>query len=136
MMSMDIWQATKRTPWARALSISSSKELTPFCFIIPRIILAPMPPMFIRDRPSFLVPRGIMAPNIRSMNALWTLTFLGLRRIFRPQKVKKMVTFRPMAAAPLAIMKAAMVLSKSPLNTTKVLSFWAAAGAWGVLSSF
>jgi len=49
------------------------------------------------------------------------LTLLGLRSRFRPQKVKKMVTSSPMAAAPLAMMKAAIALSKSPLKRIMVL---------------
>ena len=84
--------------------------------------------MFIRLSPSFFVPLGIIKPNIPSMKLLATETFSGRRRMFSPQKVKNMVTLRPMAAAPFAIMKAAMVLSRSPEKTTKVLSFCAAAG--------
>ncbi|MNN21619.1 hypothetical protein D3C81_1349480 [compost metagenome] len=37
---------------------------------------------------------------------------------FNPQKVKNIVTFFPLAAAPLAIIKDAIALSKSPLKTT------------------
>ena len=44
----------------------------------------------------------------------------GLRRAFNPQKVKNIVTSSPMAAAPLAMMNAAMTLSKSPLKTMTV----------------
>jgi len=62
-----------------------------------------------------------MAPNILSINPLLTLTFSGFLKIFNPQKVKNIVTFFPIAAAPLAIIKEAIALSKSPLNTTMVL---------------
>ncbi|MNN71593.1 hypothetical protein D3C81_1875460 [compost metagenome] len=37
---------------------------------------------------------------------------------FKPQKVKNIVTFLPLAAAPFAIIKDAIALSKSPLKTT------------------
>ena len=42
--------------------------------------------------------------------------------MLRPQKVKNIVTLRPMAAAPLAMMKLASALSRSPLNTMIALS--------------
>src|SRR5689334_21094960 len=45
---------------------------------------------------------------------------LPLRRQFIPQKVKNIVTSIPMAAAPVAMMKASIVLSISPLNTSRV----------------
>ena len=91
--------------------------------MIQRIIFAPMPPMFMRERPSLRVPRGIIMPNMRSMSVFLTRTRLGLRRMLSPQNVKKIVTLRPIAAAPFAMMNTAMVLSRSPLNTTKVLSW-------------
>jgi hypothetical protein len=64
------------------------------------------------------VPLGIILPNMacRTLFLSVVCTFSGLRRMFRPQKVKNMVTSSPMAAAPLAMMKAAMTRSKSPLN--------------------
>src|SRR5512142_387459 len=43
---------------------------------------------------------------------------------FRPQKVKNMITSIPAAAAPEAIMKDAMTLSRSPLRTTSVSLFF------------
>ena len=42
----------------------------------------------------------------------------------RPQKVKNMVTSIPEAAAPVAMMKAAIRRSMSPLNTTIESRFW------------
>jgi len=42
--------------------------------------------------------------------------------MFSPQKVKNIVTFLPLDAAPLAMIKEAIALSKSPLNTTIVLA--------------
>src|SRR5690606_7771515 len=41
--------------------------------------------------------------------------------MFKPQNVKNIVTSLPMAAAPLAIMKLAIALSKSPLKTIMVV---------------
>ena len=38
--------------------------------------------------------------------------------------MKNIVTSLPIAAAPLAMMNAAIALSKSPLKTTMVLFFW------------
>src|SRR4030043_311199 len=45
---------------------------------------------------------------------------LFLLMMFNPQKVKNMVTSIPILAAVVAIMNAAIALSKSPLNTTMV----------------
>src|SRR3569832_743902 len=42
------------------------------------------------------------------------------RMVFNPQNVKNIVTFMPMAAAPVAMMKAAMARSRSPLKSTIV----------------
>ena len=64
------------------------------------------------------MPLGIILPNMdcRVLFLPPLGTFSVLRRMLRPQNVKKMVTSSPMAAAPLAMMSAAMTLSKSPLN--------------------
>ncbi len=53
----------------------------------------------------------------------FTLTFFALRRMLSPQNVKDIVTLRPMAIAPGAMMNDAIALSRSPLKTTIVLSF-------------
>ena len=91
--------------------------MPPAALVALRIIGAPMPAMFILESPSFLVPLGIMPPNIFCSVLLPSPeAFSGLRRMLRPQKVAKMVTSSPMAAAPLAMIRAAMTLSKSPLN--------------------
>ena len=121
MSSIDIWHATNFTPFCFALSISSSSEETPFCFITARIIFAPIPPKFMRESPSFLEPRGSIKLNIFPISDFLTRTFSGLRKRLTPQKVKNIVTGRPIAAAPFAIMNEAIALSKSPLNTTNVL---------------
>jgi hypothetical protein len=62
--------------------------------------------------------------------------------VFNPQKVKNIVTCMPMAAAPVAIIKAAIARSKSPLSSTIVtfsgFEAWRSASAtagsiWGVV---
>ena len=92
---MDMVQATRRTPWAMAWRISSSRELTFLSFITFFMSLVPMPHMFMLESFSFPVPLGIIIPNIRSRNGFFTFTFSGLRSAFRPQKVKNMVTGLP-----------------------------------------
>jgi hypothetical protein len=67
-----------------------------------------------------------MKPNIFEMKFFLTFIFLGLRRIFNPQKVKNIVTFLPMAAAAFAIMKDAIALSKSPEKTIIFFASFAA----------
>ena len=115
-------QATSLTPCSRALAISSSRDMAFCCFMTFFISGAPMPAKFILDRPSLLgAARHHHAEHaLQEALAAVALTFCGLRRRLRPQKVKKMVTSSPMAAAPLAIMRAAMALSKSPLNRMMV----------------
>ena len=119
---MDIWQATSLIPACRAWAIRFSKEETFLRRMMKRIMRGPAPNMFIRDSPSLVLPRGIIPPNIRSSKVLFARTRFGRRRIFSPQKVKNIVTRRPMAAAPLAMIKEAMALSRSPLKTTILLS--------------
>ncbi len=106
------------TPCSRALSKSSSSDMPPASLVAFRIIGAPAPAKFILERPSFFVPLGIILPNIdcRVVFLPSLATFSVLRRMLRPQKVQKIVTSSPMAAAPLAMIRAAMTLSKSPLN--------------------
>jgi hypothetical protein len=92
------------------MAIISSRAGTFLCFMRPRISLPPIPPMFIFERASFWLPRGIIQPKAFSMRFLpRPPTFSGLRRAFSPQKVKNIVTLRPMDRAPLAMMKLAMV---------------------------
>ncbi len=70
---------------------------------------------------NFLLPRGIILPNIFSIKVLLTLPGLSFLKMLIPQKVKNMVTLPPMAAAPFAMIKEAMALSNSPEKTTIVL---------------
>ena len=119
-MSIESVQATNLTPCSRALSKSSSSDMPPASFVTFLIIGAPAPAKFILESPSFLVPLGIMRPNM-DCRVLFLLppldaTFSVLRRMLSPQKVQKMVTSSPIAAAPLAMMSAAITRSKSPLN--------------------
>ena len=85
-----------------------------------RIISVPMPPIFILESEVWRDPRGIMRLNMRSTRDLRTGMRWSLRSRLRPQKVKNNVTSLPMEAAPLAIMKAAIILSKSLEKMTMV----------------
>ena len=118
---MDIVQATSLTPLSIALFISVSRESTFLSFMTFFIIAVPIPPMFILDNLSLLLPSGIIIPNIFSIMDFFGFTAFALRRALSPQKVKNIVTGLPIAAAPLAIMKEASTLSRSPLNTIIVL---------------
>ena len=100
-----------------------ASDMPPAALVALRIMGAPMPAMFILESPSFLVPLGIIMPNMDC-----SMDFLPLPpedgpsflRMLSPQKVQKMVTSSPIAAAPLAMMSAAITLSKSPLNKMMV----------------
>mgnify|MGYP007016529440 CR=1 FL=1 len=87
-------------------------------------ILAPMPPIFILERASLREPRGIILANILAIKSFSAVTFSGFLKIFRPQKVKNILTFLPIAAAALAMMKEAMALSRSPEKTMRFLWFF------------
>src|ERR1035438_5808397 len=92
-----------------------------FCWRITlRIIRGPIPAKFIFERPSCSDPLGIIEPNMPWRKPFLCLGAWGLRRRLRPQKVKNIVTSSPIAAAPFAIMKAAIALSRSPLKTISV----------------
>ena len=106
--------------------------MAPSAFMTLFIIGTPMPAKFIFDMPSLLMPRGIIRPNMPCRNFFSALTFSGLRRAFRPQNVQKMVTSSPMAAAPLAMMRAAMTLSKSPLK--RMMVFFVSCLPWDLLA--
>src|SRR5665647_951848 len=119
MTSIVMVQATSLTPCSWALAMSSSSDMAFCSFMTFFIIGAPRPAKFILDRPSLPGPRGMILPNMtcRVDFFSFTWTFSGLRRALRPQKVKNIVTSSPMAAAPLAMMNAAIILSRSPLKT-------------------
>jgi len=73
---------------------------------------------------------------MRSRKPFLTGAAFSLRRILSPQKVKNIVTLLPMAAAPFAMIKAAIARSRSLLNTTIVrLLLPRACGAAGLSSS-
>ena len=59
-------------------------------------------------------------PNMRRSQSFAELGAPFRLIAFSPQKVKNIVTFMPMAAAPVAIIKAAIARSISPLNKTIV----------------
>ncbi|MNE67803.1 hypothetical protein D3C80_1634310 [compost metagenome] len=87
-----------------------------------RISFGPAPSMFILDKPSLRLLEGSIMLNIRPSTVFDTDGGCGLRNMLRPQKVKNIVTLRPLAAAPLAMIKEAIALSRSPLKTTMVLA--------------
>src|SRR5574344_969745 len=91
-----------------------------FFFITCFIINEPIPPIFILDRVSFSTPFGIIIPNILSIIDFLTFGEFDFLKIFKPQKVKNIVTSFPLAFAPFAIINAAIALSKSFENTTRV----------------
>lgn len=88
--------------------------------MIYRIILAPIPPIFILDNLNFKELEGSIMPNIFPQISFFTAGLSNLLIAFSPQKVKKMVTFFPVAAAPFASTKVAKTLSRSSLNRIKV----------------
>src|SRR5690606_4442674 len=90
-------------------------------FITFLINLGPIPAMFILDKPNFLLFLGIILLNILAIKSFLVLTWVSFLIIFNPQKVKNIVTSLPIALAPLAIIKEAIALSKSPLNIIKFL---------------
>ncbi|MNW64450.1 hypothetical protein D3C74_427330 [compost metagenome] len=121
MISILIVQAISFTPAFNASCMSTSRESTFLRPIVWRINLAPKPPIFILDNGSFRVPCGIIIPNILSSPFFFTAEASPLRNTFSPQKVKNIVTCLPIAAAPEAMIKEAIVLSRSPLNTIIVV---------------
>ncbi|OPZ96492.1 MAG: hypothetical protein BWY72_01633 [Bacteroidetes bacterium ADurb.Bin416] len=99
-----------------------------------RIILPPKPPIFILDNPSLRLDEAIIIPNILPKISLETAGLCFRLMTFRPQNVKKMVTFLPMEAAPLAITNVANALSRSSLKQISVASLLPAVSvgaAWG-----
>ncbi|MPN53329.1 hypothetical protein SDC9_200993 [bioreactor metagenome] len=119
--SIDIEQATTSTPFFIACSIKSSKDDIFLFFITSLISLLPIPIICILESLSFLLPLGIIIPKAVSIKFFLTEIFSCFLKMFNPQKVKNIVTFLPIEAAPLAIIKDAIALSKSPLKTTIVL---------------
>ena len=86
-----------------------------------RIIQLPAPPMFILDSLSLPLCAGSIQPNILPKISLETAGFCCFLITFRPPKVKNIVTFLPVDAAPLAMTKEASALSRSSLKTISVL---------------
>ena len=68
-------------------------------------------------------------PNILPKISFLTFGFCTFFRTFNPQKVKKTVTFCPVATAPFANTKVAKALSKSSLKRIKVFPLPAIAPA-------
>lgn len=116
MTLMDISHARNFTPSSFASSIISFGRFTFFCFMMRFINQRPIPNMFSLEGPIASPPRASRL-NIFPMNPspLKKPPFL---MTFNPQNVKNKVTSMLEAAAPVAITRAAMALSRSPLNTT------------------
>ncbi|KAF5028924.1 hypothetical protein DSECCO2_653970 [anaerobic digester metagenome] len=98
-----------------------SRESTFLSFIRLRIIRGPIPAKLILDNPNPWELLGSIMPNILPIISLSLLALPGFLITFKPQKVKNMVTFLPVAAAPLAITNEARARSRSSLNTIRVL---------------
>ena len=77
--------------------------------------------MFILDSLSLPLCVGSIQPNILPKISLVTVGLCCFLITFSPQKVKNMVTFLPVEAAPLAMTKEANALSRSSLKTISVL---------------
>src|SRR5688572_2961991 len=91
-----------------------------FCFMTFCIIFVPSPQKWNRERGRLSAPPLFSRPNIWRSQSLAELLAPFRRMALRPQKVKKTVTCIPMAAAPVAMMNAAIARSMSPLNSTMV----------------
>ncbi len=83
-------------------------------------MLVPSPPKWNRESGRLSAPPLFSMPNIRRSQSLAELAAPFLRIVFNPQKVKKTVTCMPIAAAPVAMIKAAIARSRSPLKRTIV----------------
>ena len=105
-----------------------SSESTPFLAMRKRIILAPIPIMFILESDNLVESEGSIHENIRPQISFATLGLWVFLMAFSPQKVKKMLTFLPVAAAPLASTKVARALSRSSLKSMNVLPWAFATG--------
>lgn len=114
-------QAIISMPLSTACCIRLSKLSIRFFFMMRRIIRLPAPPIFIFDSLSFPLWAGSIQPNILPKRSFETVGFRCFLMMSSPQKVKNIVTFRPVDAAPLAMTKEANALSRSLLKTISVL---------------
>src|SRR5699024_8958895 len=80
----------------------------------------PSPNIFILEIGKFSGEFGIILLNILSKPDFLIFGACGFLIIFNPQNVKNIVTSFPIDFAPVAIIKEASALSKSPLKTTIV----------------
>ena len=94
-----------------------------------------MPIMFIFDRARLSLLLGSMWANIFSVRVFFTAGPCFFFMTLRPQKVKKIDTLLPVAAAPLARMNVAMARSRLSLKHIRVLFLPAGAHAAAGLSS-
>ncbi len=91
-----------------------------------------MPSMLNCESLSLRESDGSIIENIRPKKSFSTAGFFSFFMTLRPQKVKKMETLWPVAAAPLASTKVANARSRSSLNMISVLFLGAALHAVGV----
>src|SRR5574344_958138 len=80
-----------------------------------------MPPIFIFDNDKALLLEGSIIPNILPKISFSTDGFCRFLITFKPQKMKNIVTFLPVDAAPLAKTNEANARARSSLNTMNVL---------------
>ena len=118
---MLIVQAIISIPFSTACAIRLSKLSIRFFLMIRRIIQLPAPPIFILDSFSFSLFAGSIQPNILPKISLDTAGFSRFLITLSPQKVKNIVTFFPVEAAPFAMTNEANALSRSSLKTINVL---------------
>ena len=116
MTFMLISQAVSFTPRSWACLSSWGSGVTLWAFIIFLNIQRPMPPKLNLEGPRRSMPPRFITPSMRPMRPLPVRFPFWMA--FRPQKVKNMETCMSKAAAPVAMMKAPMTLSMSPLMTT------------------
>ena len=112
--SMVMVQAINLIPLSWAEAMSSVRLGTLLAFMRALIVSRPPPNKLNCDMFKASAPFGIIAENIFSTGFLPCLWKSGRRRALSPQKVKNIDTSSPMARAPLAMMKEASTLSKSP----------------------
>ncbi len=110
-------------------SVSFATLLAPI--ILPNI-QRPMPPKLKCEGFDFEMSPPYIMPSILPKKVLPVLMLFRIAR--RPQNVKNIVTFMPMAAAPVAMMNAPNNLSMSPLMTTSVIFFLRGAGSGSAIT--
>lgn len=115
---IEVSHAIMLTPSSRAREIISVRDSTFLLFIKCLKNTGPKPSMFSRLEGTEPGSPGSIAVIIFSEKLLFE-KLRDVRSALSPQKVKNIETLIPLDAAPIAMLKAAKSLSKSPLKTTK-----------------